>query len=81
MRVTFGGSMGFTVQPKQYESINASATFSVEKEFEDGVKIDAEELKEISNKVNETLAREATKHLKTAVSEYWGSLKNIAKKR
>ncbi len=79
MKIQYGGTMGFKIQGKQYESVDASAVFTLEKEFPDGVKIEDKELEVLSDKVNDTLKKEAVKHMKTALNEYWATIKNISK--
>jgi len=77
MKITIGGAMGFKVQGLPYESIDASAVFTVEKEFPDGTPINSEEIEKISDKVNKILTSEAMKKIKIAVKEYHGQVTSL----
>jgi len=77
MKMTFGGTMGFKIQGKQYESIDATAVFTLEKEFSDDVPINEETIKSVSDKVNTILTKEASKRMKTAVNEYKNNISKL----
>lgn len=70
---TFGGSMGFKLQAKQYESVDTNSFFTVKAE---GPLTD-DEIEELSNKVNNVLEAECTKRLKRAYDLYKEKLLKI----
>jgi hypothetical protein len=70
---TFGGSMGFKLQARQYESVDANSFFTVKAE---GPLTD-EEIEELSSKVNNILEAESAKRLKRAYDLYKRKLTKI----
>lgn len=68
MKVTVGGSMGWKIQGKQYESIDASSVFTIEKEVPDDVKFEA--MEEMMDKTTKALEKDATKKMKSSIEQY-----------
>lgn len=70
MKITVGGTMGFKIQGRPYESIDVSSVFTLEKDFPDGQKINQEELDILFDKSTKRLAGDAIKKLAVAIKEY-----------
>lgn len=68
MKITIGGSVSMTLQPKQYESINAMSIFTMEKEYPDD--ISAQKIEAENDKINKIILKELNKRLKSAFIEY-----------
>ncbi len=68
MKINVGGTIGFKIIGKPYETIEATTSFSTEKEVPDNFSKEA--LEEFFDKTNNILSREATKKMQIAVNEY-----------
>ena len=77
MKINFGGSMGFKLQAKTYESIDSNAYVSIETEIPDD--LPQEEIDKLSEKVNSILKKEAIKRTKEAYEIYSTKLLKIKK--
>lgn len=70
-----GGEMGFTIQPKAYESINISSTFTIETDS----KLTQEELDAYEKKINNILKKQTEKRTREAFKHYTETLQKIKK--
>jgi len=76
MKIKVGGSIGFKIIGKPYESIDASTVFSVEKEVPDDTSF--EEIEEdMFNKTNQILEKESLKKMKIAYKAYQEKMDRI----
>ena len=75
MKITIGGMMGFKIQGKQYESIDASSVFTIEKEFDDDTSFDI--IEKLTEKTTKALERDSTNKLKAAIEQYKGKVEKL----
>jgi hypothetical protein len=71
MKVTLGGSIGYKIQGKPYESIDIMSICTIDIEDE---KVNIEE---VYDKIRETIKSENRKKLKLAIEEYKNKLEEI----
>lgn len=67
--------MGFKIQGKQYESIDASSVFTIEKEFDDDTSFDI--IEKLTEKTTKALERDSTNKLKAAIEQYKGKVEKL----
>ena len=79
MKIKVGGSIGFKIQGRTYESIEASTVFSIEKEVPDDTPFEEIE-KKFFDKTNKILEKEALKKMKIAFNAYDENMDKIRKK-
>ena len=77
IKITMGGSMGFKMQGKQYESVDANSHFTLEAEV--SKKLNQEELDSLSDKINNILEKDSAKRMSRAYELYKDKLENIRK--
>ena len=77
MKVTAGGSIGYKIQGKPYESIDVNTFISIE--YDSNIESDDIEknIQQTQEKINELLKLENRKKLKLAIEEYKTKLEAI----
>lgn len=68
MKVTVGGTMGYKIQGRQYESIDGSSVFTIEHEFPDDTPF--ENVEKLMDKTTKALEKDSVKKIKAAMEQY-----------
>lgn len=77
MKMTIGGSMGFKIQGKPYETIEANSYLSIEIENSDGLTDEA--ILKLKEKIDRSLKEDATNKLKNAFDIYKNRVEHLRK--
>jgi|19_taG_2_1085344.scaffolds.fasta_scaffold186260_3 cell division ATPase FtsA len=75
-KITMGGMISVKMQGRQYESIDVSSVFTIEKEFE---QFTQEHLDSLEKKANDILRKQLETRTKLAFNEYNSKLQQIKK--